>query len=166
MTPIKALETLDVALIILRAKIIALTGLEQDFVLDALSAYGTDLAKVLSEAQESIKQKALNPTETVNDTLILLEARNDIDSSDNMFEKQNAYGAYILHVTIYGESAEEISMKLKAKILLIDEKVDLNMKGVQIRSISNIESVNEYKNEVMWQRRDMDIHFAFRRIYT
>jgi len=57
-------------------------------------------------------------------------------------------------------------MKLKTMLLQIDEKVNLNSKGVQIAKISDIVAMNEFKNEVMWQRRDFDIFFAFRREYT
>lgn len=170
MRPIKALQTLDDAVIILRSEMLRLTGLQNDFIINALSAYGADLAKILQDAQdsiqESIQQTSLNPTATINDTLVLIEASSNVDSNDNMMLKSNAYSAYSLHVIVYGESAEEVATSLKAKLLQIDEKVKLDMLGVHISSISNIESMNEFKNEVMWQRRDMDIHFAFRREYT
>lgn len=166
MKPIKSLASLDDAIIILRNKILEITKLDGQFVINALSAYGADLAKILSDAQKSIKQKALNPTETVDDTMILFEALNDDSSNNNMFLKENTYAAYKLHIIIYGEHAEEMSMKLKTMLLQIDEKVNLNSKGVQIAKISDIVAMNEFKNEVMWQRRDFDIFFAFRREYT
>lgn len=166
MKPIKALQSLDDAIVILRNAILRLTGLGSQFVVNALSAYGTDLAKMLFDMQESIRQPDSNPAMSENDSLLLFEAISDNDSNDNMMQQSDAYNAYRLHVIIYGEGSEEIAVKLKARLLLIDEKVNLNTQGVQIRSISNIESMNEFKNEVMWQRRDMDIHFAFRREYT
>ena len=172
MKPIKALESLDDAIVILRSEILSITGFESQFVINALSDYGADLAKVLHDAQESInaqesiKQSSLNPTSPIDDTLILFEPMNDMDSNNNMLLQEDAYAAYKLHITIYGDHAEELSIRLKSMLLQIDEKVKLNMSGVQIAKISNIESMNEFKNEVMWQRRDFDIHFAFRRMYT
>lgn len=166
MKPIKSLQSLDDAIVILRSKILELTGLDGQFVISALSAYGADLAKVLSDAQDSIAQTSLNPTSSVNDSLIVFEPISDTDSNNNMLLHDDAYAAYRLHLIFYGDSAEELSIKLKSKMLQIDEKVNLNSQGVQISRISNVESMNEFKNEVMWQRRDMDIYFAFRRMYT
>ena len=166
MRPIKNLASLDDAIVILRSEIMSITDFEGQFVINALSAYGADLAKILQDAQESIQQTSLNPTASTNDTMILFEAFNNDDSNNNMLLKDNAYSAYRLHLTIYGESAEETSIMLKAMLLQIDEKVKLNTKGIQISKISNIEPMNEFKNEVMWQRRDMDIYFAIRRMYT
>lgn len=166
MKPIKELTSLDDAIVILRNEILAITKLDGQFVVNALSAYGADLAKMLENVQESISQTSLNPESTVNDSLIIFEALNDDDSNNNMLLKENAYSAYRLHIIIYGESAEELSIKLKSMLLQIDEKTKLNMSGVHISKISNIEAMNEFKNEVMWQRRDMDIYFAFRRMYT
>ena len=166
MMEIRPLQSLDDAIIILRAEILMLTALQGQFVINALSAYGADLAKILQDAQESIQQTSLNPVATENDTLILFEVRNNQDSNDNMLQNDDAYAAYVMHLTIYGEHSEELSAKLKASLLQIDEKAKLNYAGVQISKISNVESINEFKNEVMWQRRDMDIFFAFRRMYT
>lgn len=166
MMSIIPLKSLDDAIIILRNKIIDITKLDGQFVLNALSIYGTDMSKVLLDAQDGIKQDGINPTETINDTLILFEPRNEPDSLNNMMQKEDAYSAYILHVIMYGEHAEELSMMLKANLLQIDVKAKLNYDGIQISRISDIEAMNEFKNETMWQRRDMDVHFAFRREYT
>lgn len=166
MKPIKALESLDDAIVILRNEIMRITGLDSQFVINALSAYGADLAKILHDAQESIKQTSINPVNEENDTMILFEPLNDEDSNNNMMLKENAYAAYRLHIIIYGDAAEELSVRLKSSLLQLDEKVKLNSQGVHISKISNIEPANEFKNEVMWQRRNMDVHFAFRRMYT
>ena len=80
-----------------------------------------------------------------------------------MIEQAVNYAAYKMHIIAYGNDAEEFIQTMSVKLLDIDNKVMLNIKGVHISSISDVTSVNEYKNETLWQRRDIDINFAFRR---
>lgn len=163
MPPIKALDTLNEATVILRNKIIEISKLSSEYVINALSVYGADLAKILEEIQYSIKTAGSNPENMVNDTLIVFEVRNNTSSSNNMIQKDVVYAAYTMHIIIYGEASEELSVKLKTGLLEIDTKCALREEGVHIMSISNIDAINEFKNSVLWQRRDFDIQFAFRR---
>ena len=163
MSVIKRLEQLDDAIIILRDAIIEYTCIDGEFVINALSAYGPDLSKLLNDVQVSIHTKGSNPEEKRRDCLIIFEIRNNADSSNNMYQQEELYSGYAMHIIIYGECAEEMSKRLKQQLLLLDNKYQLRRNGVHISSISNIESLNEFKNEVMWQRRDFDIYFAFRR---
>ena len=160
---IPALTSLDDAVILLRAEIVKLTKLNEAFVINVLSAYGADLSKLLDTAQQSIKHPDSDPEEKTSDDMVLFEVISDDESNNNMMYQGDIYAAYKMHLIIYGDESEEIAVNLKSNLLMIDEKVKLHFSGVQITSISNITSVNEFKNEVMWQRRDMDISFAFRR---
>lgn len=163
MSVIKPLIYLNDAILILRDKIIELSDLRSDFVINSLSAYGPDLSKLLDDVQVSIKERNIDPEEKKNDTLVVFEVRNNADSNNNMFQQDVMYSGYVMHLIIYGESAEDVAKKLKSRLLLADNKYELRRNGVHISRISNIESENEFKNEVMWQRRDLDIYFAFRR---
>lgn len=163
MSVIQALNSLDDAIIILRNAIIDITKLDGQFVINALSIYGADLAKIKAEAQESIKHSGSDPENTDVDTMIIFEVTRNEDSQNNMIQADVVYAAYKMHLILYGDNAEETSITLKKELLKFDEKAVLNFKGVQISSISNITAVNEFKNETLWQRRDMDIFFAFRR---
>ena len=163
MSVIKALNSLDDAVLILRNAMIEKLNVDGQQVLNALSVYGADLAKIVQDVQDSIKHEGSDPENTQSDVLILFEVSNDEDSKNNMIQGEVVYEACKMHLTIYGDDSEEVSVKLKTALLEADEKVALNLQGVQIASISNISAVNEFKNETLWQRRDMDIYFAFRR---
>lgn len=163
MSMIHGVQSLDEAIVILRNKIVEISGLQNEFVINSLSVYGADLAKIIDETQYSIKQKALNPTETVNDSMIVFEVMNDEGSTDNMLQDFIKYAAYVMHITVYGESAEELAHSIKKELLMFETKAKLNYDGVHISSISNINAMNEFKNSVMWQRRDFDVNFAIRR---
>ena len=171
MSAIKQLKSLDAAIIILRTNIIAITSIPDALFLNALSVQGTDLAKVKEEAEESVqdglKQKGADPVTQVSDLLVLFDVGSNNGSRNNMIERSVNYAAYKMHIIAYGNDAEEFMQNMSVKLLDIDNKVKLNLAGVQVSSISDVTSINEYKNETLWQRRDIDIDFAFRRwLYT
>lgn len=160
---IKALGALDDATKILRSEIIAISGVSDELVLNALTSYGADLNRILDEVAQGLEHSHSNPEDPRDDLLILFENRSDDSSSDNVFHAGVTYQAYKMHIIIYGDGAEEMAVRIKNGLLLLDEKAKLDHEGVHIASVSNIESMNEFKNETMWQRRDFDISFAFRR---
>ena len=144
---------------ILAAEITEICDLPKTSVLNGLSLYGAELDYYRDQFVESI-----DPEEG----FIVFESVNDTNSENNMIENDYetddsyCYFAYQLKIAIYGDQSDKLSKLLKAKILLLDRKAVLALKGIQITKISNISSLNEFRNSSMWQRRDMTIDFVLR----
>ena len=89
MSVIKALNSLDDAVLILRNAMIEKLNVDGQQVLNALSVYGADLAKIVQDVQDSIKHEGSDPENTQSDVLILFEVSNDEDSKNNMIDRKS-----------------------------------------------------------------------------
>lgn len=67
-----------------------------------------------------------------------------------------------LKVILYGKSAELIAVKFKARLESSEVRDKLWHQGIKFDEISSIESVHEFKNEVVYFRTDININFSFR----
>lgn len=145
---------------ILRQTLITQSELNPDRVLNSLSLYGTELDKLLSEnVYVSIEQP---------DTTMLFELKSRKSDADISFtsEEDNddmsiTYDkAFTLRVIMYGYSSSDIALKLTARLRTEEIRLQLYEQGVYLEKVSDPYIINEYKNETMWLRNDIEIDIA------
>lgn len=138
---------------ILRKELIAQSQLNSNYVLNALSTYGETLDKLLSN-------KVYDSYET-KDAVLLFQLFNRNNESDFSFTEKNGtitYNkSYELKIIIYGNASSDIANKISSRFRTEKVRNDLQNLGVYLESISDPESINEFKNEVMWFRTDISI---------
>lgn len=147
---------------ILKQTIATQSELSDDRVLNALSIYGTELDKVLAgtdDVYESIDQ---------SNTTLLFElksrpATSDVsmtETEENDDDSITYYKAFRLHLIIYGDLSSDVAIKLVARFRTEDVRLSLYEQGVYLEKIDDPFILNEYKNETMWLRNDIDIDIS------
>lgn len=138
---------------IVRTQLIAQSELPSDRVRNALSTYGEMLDKLLVREE-------FNGICTC-DSLMLFELRtreNDGDvSMTEVNESVTFYKSYTMYVILYGDDSATIMNKLITRLRTQAVRQLLYEQGVYIEEVRNDTSMNEFKNDVMWHRHDVEI---------
>lgn len=149
-TDVNSLETL------LRTMLITQSELQANFVRNAMSLYGTDLdSKETNDIFAALDQ--------TSEVLILfsLESRDsDADmseSSESSDEHIDYYKSFTCKIIIYGAQSTNTAMKLSSRIRTQNVRTSLQQNGIYVESVSNLNRVQEFKNNVIWLRTDFDI---------
>lgn len=143
---------------ILRQSLIQELELEPGQVLNALSFRGADLHKeVETFIYNTFSQKEL---------IIIFELVEN-DSSNNLVYPENdsdllIYASYSFKLTIYGNQSGLYSRILKARFLTDEVLTNLQENGIYIYEITNPSSGTEFINDVIWERKDLDINISVR----
>lgn len=141
---------------ICRKYLISQSSVGGEFVRNALSTYGETLDKLLYKTTYD----GISPCETL--ILFELKARQS-DSNKSMTEADDnvtIYKSYTLYVIIYGSNSATIANTLIARLRTAAIRSALYDEGVYIESVSDDESVNEFKNNVMWHRHDIKLNIS------
>ena len=143
---------------ILRQVLITQSELDEERVLNALSLYGTELDKYLSDSiYESVDQ---------NDTTLLfsLEARNSTSDvsivNENEVDNITYYKAFKLSLIIYGDNSNDTGIKLAARFRSENVRTQLYDKGIYVEEVTDPTILNEFKNDTIWIRTDLDINIG------
>lgn len=160
------------------------TGLDSSKVLNALSVYGTDLDKLMSEQiYESIEQsdalllfelqsrdstdnQSQEQQQVIKDRLTASDyifAADDLEVSDDARELDDSITydkAFRLRIIIYGSGGSDIATKLVARLRTEAIRSRLYEQGIYLERVNDPDIVNEYKNETMWLRNDVNIDIA------
>lgn len=142
---------------IIRNELIKQSGLKGQFVRNITSTYGQDLDMLLSHSNYSSLER--------DNVCILFEIEeDDIDqiSEEESTNHSSIYCYNVVKLVIYGNSSDYVAKQLKARFETDKVRDDLINQGVYLSNISNIRSINEFKNNVMWLRTDLDLHIAFK----
>lgn len=142
---------------ILRSVLIIQSELNEEQVLNSLSIHGEDLDKLFEE------QVYVSIDRT--DALLLFELVGRNSTSDVSDEEDDTndiltYRSFSLRCIIYGNASQDIATKIVSRLrtkFVIEQVQSL---GIYLETISDITSVNEYKNETMWQRADFMIDIS------
>lgn len=141
---------------IIRAALIAQSGLNGKFIRNSLSLHGEALEKVLSE-QIYTSIDGL-------DSLMLFELQsrqNDADMSETESDGSiSYYKSFTIYVIIYGDSSTDIANVLTARFRTESVRTQLQYDGIYLEKISDPQKINEYKNETMWIRNDIEIDIS------
>lgn len=145
--------TYENALKTLRQLILGYTNLPSEFVLNGDSIYGPDAWKMISEL--------IGESPSLEDTFIVFEFKEipndsfgitDYDT-DNMF----AIAPYGLFLKIYGDKCHAVAYKLAALFKYPYAVQELYANGLKIIDTSQVNSLNEFINNVRWPRCDIEI---------
>lgn len=141
---------------IIRNVLIEQSEISSKFVRNALSVYGTDLDQNTGDNIFT----AIARTQAL--MLFELNAKNlSSDMSEtNADDSISYYKAYTVRIIIYGDKSPTIANKLIARMRTQYVRDSLQDKGVYLDSVSNADSIYEYKNGVMWIRNDFSIDIA------
>lgn len=141
---------------LMRDQLIKQSQLSPKRVLNALSIHGEDLDELISGSVYG----SIEPSNEV----ILFELRSRNDGSNVTFTEENGeitcYKSYSLRIIIYGDESTTLVNKIMSRFRTIKVRNDLLSKGVYVEKISDPEKINEYKNDSMWIRNDMDIDIS------
>lgn len=147
------ITTYENALKTLRQLILGYTNLPSEFVLNGDSIYGPDAWKMISDL--------IGQSPTLDDTFIVFEFKEipndsfgitDYDT-DNMF----AIAPYGLFLKIYGDKCHAVAYKLAALFKYPAAIQKLYANGIKITDTSQVNSLNEFINNVRWPRCDIEI---------
>ena len=140
---------------IIRKYIHDVIGINLKDIRDSTSLYGEDLLKVL----EGKKYNSYKLSDSV--VLLNLETRNN--SSDMAITQDDStiyYRSYQLKVYIYGDSAINIGNKIYAVFNSDYILSNLLEEGIYVEEITSPTLINEFVNEVMWPRCDLDFNIS------
>lgn len=142
----------------LRSVLITQAEIDGQHVRNALSTFGETLDKLLF--------KQTYDTICPCDELILFELksrRNDADAS--MTEADDSvtyYKSFELYIIIYGDNAANVMTKLIARLRTQAVRLQLIDSGIFLEKVGNDNSLNEFKNDVMFHRHDCSIDISCR----
>lgn len=147
------ITTYENALKTLRQLILGYTNLPSEFVLNGDSIYGPDAWKMISEL--------IGESPSLEDTFIVFEFKEIPNDSfgitnydtDNMF----AIAPYGLFLKIYGDKCHAVAYKLAALFKYPYAVQELYANGLKIIDTSQVNSLNEFINNVRWPRCDIEI---------
>ena len=139
-----------------RATLIQQSGLEQQYVRNALSQYGS----YMSDSYDGLDWSALTPEQT----LVFFELSNR-DSDGDMSETEpdgslKIYTSYQVHVIIYGDNSKNLANILIARLRTRNVLDNFMEHDICLQTVSNSTSLNDYKNGALWQRNDFDMNIA------
>lgn len=186
----KAIKDFNDIIKILRNTIIIQSQLPAERVLNSLSLEGTELDKLLEESRyNSIEQEdttilfELNSTPQSNSNVSMEEG--DISTikeltcgetilcdnsllcgEEHIDRAITYYRMYNLHLVLYGQDSSFTAVKLSSRMRSQEVKSNLYAKGIYIESVSNPESINEFKNDIMWLRNDVTINLGVKFLIT
>lgn len=152
MTYISSIKDLT---IFLRKQLIRQSCLKDEFVRNVLSQHGIDLDKTVNNSVLEALDK--------NDLCLFFELMTRASSSNatmTINEDVVIYQSFSLHCICYGADSTMLMSKLKGRFLT-EQNLDLcQANGIYIESISDIETINEFVNETMIFRSDLDINLT------
>lgn len=169
----------------LRNILITQTQLDGSRVLNALSLYGTELDKLLSDS--TTQYDAIDNTNTTllfelqarsstsdmsmeeNETSVASLVCSDNVECDSLTVSDNGpvldtsiayYKSYKLNIIIYGNASSTLAGKLVARLRTETVRNKLYCDGIYLESVSDQTTINEYKNESMWLRNDITVNIS------
>lgn len=143
----------------IRKELINQSELDGNFVINAVSVRGPALKKLISEDQST----SLN----LHDGFIIFELLEDKNSETNIIlhnddNSSDNITQYKLLLKIYGNTCHEISQKLTARFKMQDIIMELYSKGIWVKNISFPETINEFINDTVWPRCDIEMTIIVR----
>ena len=130
------------------------SGIKPDNILNADSIRGTDISEMISESQ------SYSPS--VSKSFVLFELLEDENgehfaTSGTASNQMITIQTYNFHLMIYGNSAPTDAQKISAIFKQADDALELHENGVFVKGVSPIEPINEFINNTLLLRRDLNI---------
>lgn len=143
----------------IRNELIRHSELNPNRVLNAISVRGQDLSKLVDERTYM--------SYNLSDCFIIFEVVMNTRSSDNVImtesdESITDYSVFDVKVTVYGNKSNILCHLIKSRMLTEEARYSLYSKGIWLKEIGEIQSVNEFINNTIWPRTDFDITVGVR----
>lgn len=139
-----------------RSFLIDLSQLNEQFVRNALSEYGSSLDK---NDKDSIFTSI-----TTNDLMLLFEISptdNDDDVSMTEFSGEISYfKTMVAKIIVYGKSSDITVLQMIGNLRSDAARNKLLSNEFYLKDVSEPKSIREYKNNVLWFRTDFSFTFA------
>lgn len=151
MTTLKDLRELEK---ILSSMLVKQSGLENSRIINALSIRGPELSKLIQETVEL--------SYDLSDTVVIFEINLEENENINFTEKndtnirEDVYAK--VDLTIYGNQSTLLGKQLKARFETEKCRYDLQNQGVILMKVGSITSLNEFINNTVWPRCDLEIY--------
>jgi len=128
------------------------SGVPLDKILNTLGVRGAELAKMISETEEMGIDN--------NDVFIMFNIEEDMNAKHTVLEEDERHMTSIapfkFKLYIYGNGGYVVSQNILARFKSPEVAYDVRDRGVHIKDISYPISVNEYLNDTLWIRHDME----------
>lgn len=138
---------------ILREVLVSQSQLSQSKVLNALSIHGEDLDELFEEQIYTSIERY--------EVMILFELQSRRNTSDVSMTNDDGTitldRSFALRVVIYGNDSSDVANLLVARLRTENIRNFLHEQGVYLEKINEPDILNEYKNNTMWLRNDIEI---------
>lgn len=141
---------------VVRDQLIELSGLPSDRVLNSLSLHGTDLDKLLED-------NIYNGYATSDSVLLFeLESRQNRGdmSQSNDDDTISLYRSFVMRLIIYGDDSSDVANIVISRLRTQYYLNTLRDNGVYVEDVEEPTIVNEYKNDTMWIRNDINVDIS------
>lgn len=141
-----------------RKYLIKQSDLNSSQVINSLSIRGPELIKI-------INAEFVSPINLLECVLLFEISYNDTNNNVSMVEEDGTitlYNSYKINLISYGLYSKTLMSILKARFESSIVRYDLHTEGIYLENVSNIESINEFVNETLWERSDLSIEFSCR----
>ena len=140
---------------LLRLEISIQTGIDLNRIINAISARGPSLVKLISDTEMA--------SFNLSDCFIVFELLETPDTKENVVIHDSngvvtSVVPYDFSMKIYGNACHQVSQIILTKFKTESVALDLYSKGIFIHGITFPTPVNEFINNTVWQRCDMSIH--------
>lgn len=139
---------------IIREHLILESGIQEEFVRAAHSEYGTDLDKKNGSVFNSIEK---------SDTVMLFEISSEDSEMSNSEETSEGLVYHLtfrVQVIMYGDDTLTLSKVLAARLRTQKSRELLHDKGIHLRTVSNPTKIEDFKNDTIWMRNDIEMQIA------
>lgn len=167
---IKALNNADEVVLVLRQLLIKHSELPENCVLNGETHQGAKLGKVVNvyDEHEQLISSEIIPFST-SDTFIVFDIGEDNEKSRTQIrtdDKIDCFTYYRINCCVYGDNAATVSQKLRARLTTQKARTEAENNGVHIESFEPVESMNEYINNIYWQRKNIELVLSCRLEFT
>lgn len=136
------------------------SGIDTNRIFNALSVRGTDISVIISENEDPI---SLSPN--LSESFVLFELIEDPTGENYITpngDKMDTIQTYIFHLLIYGNQSVMDSHKISTIFKTPNIALELRNSGIFIKGVSSIEPNDEFINDTLYLRRDLDISLQTR----
>lgn len=152
----KSIKSIDDINKILRNELIKQSQIDGKNILNSLSEYGEDLDKLIEKSIYNSYEKS--------NIVILFELLDNNQGTNVSYTNDDNdiiyYKSYSFYIMIYGDNSSSLSNIIASRMRTEKVRIDLLSNGLHIEEVTNPHIINEYKNQKMWIRNDININIS------
>lgn len=134
------------------------SGLNRQNIVNGLSVRGPELSKFITE---TVKQSYdLTDVVIIFERMALDESNTNIDETESDDSIRESIAEKI-SINIYGNQSFAMAKTLKARFESEKVREDLLNSGIHLMQVTNVDTLNEFMNEMLWHRASFDLEIAY-----